>query len=141
MPTFRRSSPAHGERLARLKSQVDRPLTAILTLNTMANTMGTYLVGKEFGQLALRGGWGGWTEGAAAGVLCIAILLLGEITPKIIGATYWRQLAPAVSVALVWMSILTAPVIWFIQLFRPGAKHRNDLQPGRVEGHGGDRQE
>jgi CBS domain containing-hemolysin-like protein len=120
---LKKGHPVLGERLERLKGQVDRPLTAILTLNTVANTMGTYAVGKEFGQLALVGGWGGWTEGVAAGVLCTVILIVGEIIPKTLGATYWRQLAPAVAVMLEWMSFITAPVIWFIQLFRQGSKN------------------
>lgn len=115
---LRKERPVPGERLARLKGAVDRPLTAILTLNTVANTIGSVAVGKEVGLLALTGGWGGWAEGAAAGVMCITILIVGEIIPKTIGATYWRQLAPQVGLVLEVMSVAMLPVIWFIGLFR-----------------------
>ena len=115
---LKKDRPVPGERLARLKAQIDRPLTAILTLNTVANTMGTYAIGKEFSQLSMAGGWGTWTDGVAAVVVCASVLIMGEIIPKTIGATYWRQLAPSVGLMLEVMAILTLPVIWFMRLFR-----------------------
>jgi CBS domain containing-hemolysin-like protein len=118
---LRKERPVPGERLGRLKESVDRPLAAILTLNTVANTIGSLAVGREVGQLAMTGGWGGWAEGAAAGAMCITILIAGEIIPKTIGASYWRQLAPGVGWLLNVMIILTLPVIWMIGLFRRGS--------------------
>jgi CBS domain containing-hemolysin-like protein len=118
---LKKERPVPGERLARLKESIDRPLAAILTLNTVANTIGSLAVGREVGQLALTGGWGGWAEGAAAGAMCITILIAGEIIPKTIGASYWRQLAPGVGWLLGIMTTLTLPVIWMIGLFRRGS--------------------
>ena len=70
------------------KDDPERPLTAILTLNTIAHTVGALGVGAEvqtqFG--------GGMIVHVAAAVLTLAILLLSEILPKTIGALYWRRL-------------------------------------------------
>ena len=70
------------------KDDPERPLTAILTLNTIAHTVGALGVGAEvqtqFG--------GGTIVHVAAAVLTLAILLLSEILPKTIGALYWRKL-------------------------------------------------
>ncbi|NMV11717.1 DUF21 domain-containing protein, partial [Vibrio parahaemolyticus] len=89
--------PAAGQ-LAKLKSDIDRPLASILTLNTIAHTIGAATAGAQaavvFGSEAL---------GIFSAVLTLAILVLSEIVPKTIGATYWRQLAPAAAVALRWM--------------------------------------
>ena len=70
------------------KDDPERPLTAILTLNTIAHTVGALGVGAEvqtqFG--------GGDIVHVAAAILTLAILVLSEILPKTIGALYWRRL-------------------------------------------------
>ncbi len=70
------------------KDDPERPLTAILTLNTIAHTVGALGVGAEvqtqFG--------GGDIVHVAAAILTLAILVLSEILPKTIGALYWRKL-------------------------------------------------
>ena len=66
-----------------------KPLTAILTLNTIAHTMGAAGVGSEVQSI--------WGEGAltvASIILTIAVLFLSEIVPKTLGTAYWKQLAP-----------------------------------------------
>ena len=66
-----------------------KPLTAILTLNTIAHTMGAAGVGSEVQSI--------WGEGAltiASIILTIAVLFLSEIIPKTLGTAYWKQLAP-----------------------------------------------
>lgn len=66
-----------------------KPLTAILTLNTIAHTMGAAGVGSEVQSI--------WGEGAltiASVILTIAVLFLSEIIPKTLGTAYWKQLAP-----------------------------------------------
>ncbi len=75
--------------LKRVKSDIDRSLAAILTLNTIAHTVGAGGAGAEaaayFGKDAV---------GIAMAVLTLLILFLSEIIPKTIGALYWRTLAP-----------------------------------------------
>ena len=70
------------------KDDPERPLTAILTLNTIAHTVGALGVGSEV-EKAFEGEY---VVAGAAAVLTIAILLLSEILPKTIGALYWRRL-------------------------------------------------
>lgn len=88
-----------GERLKRMKASIDRPLAAILTLNTISHTVGAAGVGA---QAALV--FGGWV-GVTSAVLTLLILVVSEIIPKTIGAVHARRLAaPAV-----WM---IAQMIW-----------------------------
>lgn len=84
-----------GQVLAGLKSQINSPLAVILTLNTIAHTMGAAGAGAQaaavFGSQAL---------GVFSALLTLAILVLSEIIPKAIGASYWRTLAPGVGFTL-----------------------------------------
>lgn len=87
-------------RLKQMKANVDRPLAAILSLNTIAHTVGAAGVGAE-----AAGIWGNTAVGYASAVMTLLILILSEIIPKTIGAVYWRQLAPVTSQAiqlLIW---------------------------------------
>lgn len=94
--------PNLAARLKGLKDDIDRPLAAILTLNTIAHTVGAAGAGAQaavvFGDAAL---------GVFSAVLTFLILVLSEIIPKTIGATYWRALVPAVSRIL-------PPLIWIL---------------------------
>ena len=70
------------------KDDPEGPLTAILTLNTIAHTVGALGVGHE-----VENAWEGeYVIAVSASLLTIAILLLSEILPKTIGALYWRKL-------------------------------------------------
>jgi len=118
-PTFinlkRKEGKAYAETLEEFKKDVDRPLIAILTLNTIAHTVGAILVGgaaeKHF-------------DGDATGVFIISavmtvlILVASEIIPKTIGATYWKSLAGFTARAL---NVLIFPlkwtgILWILQL-------------------------
>ncbi|WP_434357343.1 hemolysin family protein [Parasalinivibrio latis] len=107
LATLRQQQHPAAERLGKLKDDIDRPLASILTLNTIAHTVGAAASGaqaaKVFGEAWL---------GVFSGVLTLAILLLSEIVPKTIGATYWRQLAPSSAVILKWMVWMLAPLVW-----------------------------
>lgn len=89
-----------GERLRALKEDIDRPLAAILSLNTIAHTVGAAGAGAQaavvFGEAYI---------GVISAVLTLLILVLSEIIPKTLGAVYWRQIAPA-------MTRLLVPTIW-----------------------------
>ena len=71
-----------------LKNNVDRPVGAILSLNTIAHTIGSAGVGAEVTRI-----WGNEWFGVASVVLTLLILIFSEIIPKTIGASYWRSLA------------------------------------------------
>ncbi|MCP5063465.1 MAG: HlyC/CorC family transporter [Ignavibacteriae bacterium] len=101
--------------LEELKKDVDKPLIAILTLNTVAHTVGAILVGvqseKAFGS-------GDNIVGVVSAIMTVLILVVSEIIPKTIGATYWKQLANFTSKTL---KILIFPlkwtgIIWLLQI-------------------------
>lgn len=79
-----------GRTLRDLKEDVDRPLAAILSLNTIAHTVGAAGVGAQ--AVAVFGS--AWIAAISA-VLTLLILVLSEIIPKTLGAVHWRRLAPA----------------------------------------------
>lgn len=99
--------PRVGERLQRLVADIDRPLAAILSLNTVAHTVGATGAGAQAATL-----FGSAWVGLFSAVLTLAILILSEIIPKTIGAVYWRELAPLVSRLLPWMVTLLLPLVW-----------------------------
>ncbi len=107
-----------GKALERFKEDIDRPLSAILTLNTIAHTVGaigvgamaaTMFAGEEplFGILSY--------ESLVAIIMTLAILFLSEIIPKTIGANNWRSLTPFTVKSLSILLKLLAPLIWVSQ--------------------------
>lgn len=96
-----------GSLLRHQKQQVDRPLAAILSLNTIAHTVGAAGAGAQAAVV-----FGSQWVGLASVVLTFLILVLSEIIPKTLGAVYWRQLAPGVARALKWLILLLYPLVW-----------------------------
>ncbi|WP_215408319.1 CNNM domain-containing protein [Vibrio gigantis] len=94
--------------LDKLKTDIDRPLASILTLNTIAHTIGAATAGAQAAVV-----FGSQWLGVFSAVLTLGILVLSEIVPKTIGATYWRQLAPASASVLRWMVFFLTPFVWF----------------------------
>ncbi len=101
--------------LTALKKKINDPISAILTLNTIANTAGAAVAGG----IALRIFGSEWMA-AFSGVLTLMILVFSEIIPKTLGATYWKQLAPASAWILRGMVLVlkpvTVPVNWLSSL-------------------------
>jgi CBS domain containing-hemolysin-like protein len=86
-----REGSAVGQRLHQFKENIDRPLAAILSLNTIAHTVGAAGVGAQAAVV-----FGEAYTGIVAAVLTLLILILSEIIPKTVGAVYWRTLTPPV---------------------------------------------
>ena len=80
---------AHGKILHDLKENIDKPLTAILTLNTIANMVGATGVGAQ--TLKLYGD--AWIAMASI-ALTLTVLIFSEILPKTLGTIHWKTLAP-----------------------------------------------
>ena len=103
--------PKLFEKLRKLKDDIDDPLAAILTLNTIAHTAGATGVGAQvaviFGEAYL---------GAASAVMTLAILILSEIIPKTIGAKFWRTLAPMLPPVLNLMILVLKPFVWLSKI-------------------------
>lgn len=87
-----------------------RPLTAILTLNTIAHTMGAAGVGSQVQIL-----YGEESLTIASVILTLAVLFLSEIIPKTLGTAYWRQLSPISGHILNFMTKLLVFIIIPIQ--------------------------
>lgn len=94
--------------MAALKSKVDRPLAAILILNTAANTAGAALAGWAAAEV-----WGAGSLWVFSIAFTLAILIFSEIIPKTVGAVYWRGLWGASVYLLQFMVAVLRPLIWF----------------------------
>ena len=78
-----------ADKLRKLREDIERPLAAILSLNTIAHTVGATGAGAQAGIVFDDLG-----VGIFSAVLTLGILVLSEIIPKTLGATYWRGLVP-----------------------------------------------
>ncbi len=94
------------KRLKKQKENIDKPLSAILSLNTIAHTIGAAGVGAQ--AVAVFGNeW----FGVISAILTLLILFLSEIIPKTIGATYWRELANPTAFVLTVVIFLMYPLV------------------------------
>jgi CBS domain containing-hemolysin-like protein len=108
---LRRQGKASGHLLFKMRSDVQEPITAILTVNTVANTAGAAVAGaaaaEVFGQEALP---------AFAIFFTVMILLFSEIIPKTLGVMYTRVLSPLLAKPLLVLVWLTKPATWSLGL-------------------------
>lgn len=93
--------------LKTLKADINQPLAAILSLNTIAHTVGAAGVGAQTAVV-----FGNAYLGIASAVLTLLILIFSEIIPKTIGALYWRPLAPVTAVLLNYLIRVLYPFVW-----------------------------
>ena len=107
-----------GEWLGHAQKNVEEPIAAILTLNTIAHTVGATLAGAQ-AAIVFGEAW----VGVFSGALTLAVLLVTEIIPKTAGATYWKQLAKPTAHVLRAMVIGMKPVLiplgWISGLLTP----------------------
>lgn len=81
-------NPSLSQDLHKLKDRIDQPLAAILSLNTIAHTVGAAGVGAQAAIV-----FNNISTGIISGILTLLILVFSELIPKSLGAKYWRQLA------------------------------------------------
>lgn len=122
-PTFinikKQEGKEYAKTLENLKKDVDQPLIAILTLNTIAHTLGAMMVGIEAEKLPFKIElFGINTVGIISAIMTLLILIVSEIIPKTIGASYWKSLAGFTATAL---NILIFPLkytglLWLLRL-------------------------
>lgn len=126
-----RGQPA-GTHLARMRQNIDEPIAAILTLNTIAHTVGAAMGGA----IALEVFGSQWIALFSA-VLTLVILVFSEILPKTIGATYWQTLAPVAVHILRGMIVLVKPVLVplaaFNRLITPHRKPGSTVSRAELE--------
>ena len=111
----------YAETLANFKKDIDKPLIAILTLNTIAHTVGAILVGDQAGTMAVESGYdvnlfGINFVGLVSTIMTLAILVLSEIIPKTIGATYWKSLGnfTAKSLTIILLILKYTGILWIL---------------------------
>ncbi|MFP2997852.1 hemolysin family protein [Spongiivirga sp. MCCC 1A20706] len=133
-PTFinvkKQEGKGYAQTLEDLKKDVDKPLIAILTLNTIAHTVGAILVGVQ-AKVAYAEMYGSTTRkflgmemteelmvGVVSSIMTILILVASEIIPKTIGATYWKQLTNFTAKALTALifPLKWTGILWLLQL-------------------------
>ena len=95
-----------GMLLRGLKNDINKPLAAILTLNTIAHTVGAAGAGAQASNV-----FGSGYLGITSAVLTLLILVFSEIIPKTLGAFYWRRLAPATAYSLKGLVIAMYPFV------------------------------
>lgn len=104
---LRKKGKSSGLKLAQLRDNIDEPIAAILTLNTLSHTIGATLAGataaKIFSSIGI---------GIFSAFFTLAILILAEIIPKTIGVIYAQTLAP----------LFAWPIQWTIWIFYPFVK-------------------
>ena len=98
--------PAAAEQLRTLKDDIDRPLAAILSLNTIAHTIGAAGAGAQAAKV-----YGSASVGIFSAVLTLLILIISEIIPKTLGASYWRELAPLSARSLRLLILVLYPLV------------------------------
>ncbi|BBD08374.1 hemolysin family protein [Desulfovibrio ferrophilus] len=108
---LRESGRKSGNILYTLRSDVEKPIAAILSLNTIANTAGAAIAGaaaaRVFGQESM---------GIFAAAFTVLILVFSEIMPKTIGVLYARNLAPVLASPLMGLIWILSPIIWVLGL-------------------------
>ncbi|MTI39266.1 CNNM domain-containing protein [Fulvivirga lutimaris] len=136
-----------GDLLAKYKEDIDRPLSAILTLNTIAHTVGAIGVGAKAGEVFGANffsvlGFEMSYESIIAVVMTLAILILSEIIPKTIGANNWQALSPFTVNTIRILMLILSPLVWLSQLITRSLKKekvksvlsRSDIMQITLEG-------
>ena len=118
-----------GKKLSYFKENINRPLSAILSLNTIANTVGAASVGAialiEFGS--------SWVA-IMSGILTLSILIFSEIIPKTIGALYWKKILVPATFAVQVLIVMTYPLVVLLELLSKWlAKDGNEDKVSREE--------
>ncbi|MHC4661831.1 MAG: CNNM domain-containing protein [Planctomycetota bacterium] len=118
---LRQSGKARGKLLAVLRQNMDRPVSAILTLNTIAHTTGATLAGS-----LVQVYYGSQWLSIFSGVFVFAILVFSEIIPKTLGVCYANRLAPffALQIQILVWALYPAVIMseWITRLFKPKKK-------------------
>ena len=115
--------------MMRLKQDIDKPISAILSLNTIAHTVGSAGVGAEAVKV-----FGEAYFGIISAILTVLILVLSEIIPKTIGSYYWRQLAMPSAPVIRGMIVISYPLVWLSELItKLVSRNKHPLSVSREE--------
>ncbi len=120
---------SRANRFLTFKKDIDKPLSAILSLNTIAHTIGAAGVGAQAGKV-----FGEEYFAIISAVLTVLILVLSEIIPKTIGASYWKQIGFTFVPIIRFMIIICYPLVWLSKFItRLIAKENEESSVSREE--------
>jgi CBS domain containing-hemolysin-like protein len=115
--------PKHAALLKRLRQDnVDRSLAAILTLNTIAHTVGAIGAGAK-ATVVFGSAW----FGLFSAVMTLLILFLSEIVPKTLGAVYWSKLVGPISYFVNTLIVVLYPIVWISERLTKYISHGKDI--------------
>ncbi len=114
---------ASGKLLRDLKGDINKPLAAILTLNTIAHTVGAVGAGAQ-AVVVFGDAW----VGLISAILTLMILVFSEIIPKTLGATYWRALAGSTAYGLKFLIKLLYPFVLLSELLTRGLSGDKNIE-------------
>lgn len=104
---LKRSKPARGQLLEQFRHEMEETISSVLTLNTMAHTLGSVLVGALGADL-----FGHASLGFISGGMTLGILIVSEVIPKNLGVVYRPALQPHIIYPLLWMKRTLQPITW-----------------------------
>lgn len=122
--TLRKKKSAAGRRLAQFRENIDRPIAAILALNTIANTAGASLAGAFAAGIFNETGMVIFTI-----LFTLALLVASEIIPKTLGVLYCRIIAPAISLPLAGLLWILSPLLFVTGLITRLITSKNNASP------------
>ena len=115
----------HGNKVAEIlekqKKNINRPLAAILTLNTVAHTVGAAGVGAETLKI-----YGNEWVAIASGILILSILIFSEIIPKTLGAVYYKKLTGFTAYTVRILTFVALPFVYLSEGFSKLFKSKGD---------------
>lgn len=121
-------NPRTGRLMLHLKDNVDRPLSAILTLNTISHTAGSTAIGalvyEQYGNAAIT---------IFSVVLTLSVLIFAEIIPKMLGASYWKSIAPFAIYIIQAIIFILYPIVWLSEFLSHALKKPEEPEVTREE--------
>lgn len=101
-----------GRILRNLKQNINHPLAAILTFNTVANVIGAAAVGAQTYRV-----FGSEWVAMSSALLTVMILVFSEVLPKALGAAHWKRIAPAAGYVITGLIYLSYPAVVLLESF------------------------
>lgn len=110
-----------AKKFKQYKQDSSRPIAAILSLNTIANTLGAAGVGSEVTRI-----FGSEWLGLASAITTVLILIFSEIIPKTIGTSSWKHLMGVTTSAIRVIIIILFPLVWLVEWFSKAIAPKNE---------------
>ncbi len=119
---------APAKLMQQYKENTGKPLAAILSLNTIANTIGAAGVGVQATAL-----FGSKWFGVVSAITTILILVFSEIIPKVLGTRYWRELMGFAARTIQFLSFVLYPLVMLVELIAKLFGENDDPSVSREE--------